>query len=70
MGEVSGASQASSAERPTLTAYQRLRRLEQLEREHVRLMRGWSSPANIAYAISRGAEYSERYGCYIVRRAR
>lgn len=69
MARVSGGSQEGGRSKP-LTDYQRLRRLQQLEREHVRLMYGWVSPGNIDFAIARGAEWSDRYGCYIRRRPR
>lgn len=64
MDAVSGASQAS-AYQPPRTEYERLRRLEQLDREHIRLMRGWSHLHNTAYAVAQGFDYSPQYGCYM-----
>jgi hypothetical protein len=63
--EASSGSSQGDGRRPPLTEYQRFRRLVELERDHVRLMRGWTHPANTAYAVSQGFDYSTQYGCYM-----
>lgn len=65
MGQVSGASQAVNGRVEPLTEYQRFIRLRELEREHVRVMRGWCHEHNTAYAVAHGADYSPRYGCFL-----
>jgi hypothetical protein len=64
MDAVSGGSQGDER-RVRLTDYQRYCRLVALEREHVRLMRGWTHPHNTAYAVAHGFDYSPQYGCYL-----
>lgn len=66
MGQVSKASQPASDSRP-LTEYQRSIRIRELEREHVRVMYGWSHEHNTAYAVAQGFDYSPRYGCFLRR---
>ena len=65
MGQVSGSSQAANQRVEQLTDYQRFVRLRELEREHVRVMYGWSHEHNTAYAVAHGADYSPRYGCFL-----